>query len=53
MVSACGKTRYPSSAKAAAALQSIRRNGARHAKKPTRAYPCAHCHGWHLTSEAA
>lgn len=49
----CGKTRYNTSAKARAALDGIRRRGSRDEKKPVRVYPCPHCHGWHLTSDAA
>ena len=46
----CTKARYPSSAKANP-VQTIRRRGVRITKKPTRAYLCPACHGWHLTSE--
>lgn len=53
-MSGCGKTRYQTSAKARRALDGIRRRGNRAGeRKPVRAYPCPHCHGWHLTSDAA
>lgn len=47
----CSKVRYPSGSKAEAALRTIRRRGDRLTKKPTRAYHCPSCDGWHLTSE--
>lgn len=53
-----GKHRYPTPAKARAALKLIRRSGARLAqpdgsapKKPVRSYPCGRCGGYHLTSD--
>ena len=51
MVTACGKTRYPTSHKAAAGLQSIRKRSTPADIKPTRYYLCEKCHGWHLTSQ--
>lgn len=47
------KRRFPNSARAKAAIRTVKRYGARGAqdKKPHRAYQCPHCHGWHLTSD--
>jgi uncharacterized protein YlaI len=50
-VVSCWKVRYTSRAKAQRALDNIRRRGERGTKKPSRAYLCDNCHGWHLTSE--
>jgi hypothetical protein len=47
----CEKTRYDTGAQARRALAGIKRFGQRLEKKPTRAYQCPHCHGWHLTSD--
>lgn len=53
-MTACGKVRFTTRAKADAALLQIRKQGERRAagKKPVRSYACPHCNGWHLTSEA-
>lgn len=49
-----GKQQYPSEPSALKALRNIRLVNRKHRKRsnkiPCRAYPCPHCHGWHLTS---
>lgn len=46
------KTRFHSGGQARKALTGIRKRGSREAeKRPSRAYPCPHCRGWHLTSD--
>ena len=47
----CGKTRYRDQLAAQIALARIARHDERRATAPFRAYPCPHCHGWHLTSQ--
>ena len=47
---ACQKHPYPDQALALRALKAIRASG-KPGKRPVRAYPCEHCHLWHLTSK--
>jgi hypothetical protein len=47
---ACIKRRYNCEATAMLALTTIQRADGHHTK-PIRSYPCAHCGGWHLTSQ--
>lgn len=47
----CFKRRYTSEGLAAMELLFITTKSTRH-HVPVRSYPCEHCGGWHLTSEA-
>jgi hypothetical protein len=47
---ACQKNPYPSQFLALRALDAILAVG-KPGKQPVRAYPCEHCHRWHLTSK--
>ncbi len=47
----CVKQRYKTEHRAASALNQIAREPANGRTKPIRSYLCAHCGGWHLTSE--
>lgn len=51
--SGCQRIRYPDELSARLVLATIRRRRARSAGKvERRAYLCARCYGWHLTSQA-
>lgn len=47
---ACQKNPYPAQFLALRALAAILAAG-KPGKQPVRAYPCEHCHHWHLTSK--
>lgn len=47
---ACQKNPYPTHFLALRALQAILAEE-KPGKQPVRAYPCQHCHEWHLTSK--
>jgi cytochrome c5 len=47
---ACQKNPYHTQFVALHALEAIRAAG-KSGKQPVRAYPCEHCHHWHLTSK--
>jgi hypothetical protein len=46
----CQKNPYATQFLALRALDAIRSSG-KQGKQPVRAYPCQHCHSWHLTSK--
>ncbi len=48
----CVKQRFKTEEKATETIEMIFHEGSERAKKPSRAYFCNWCHGWHLTSEA-